>query len=854
MERSQTDPTTPSQPRRGIQLPPIQTTFPPRPQRPQRPRVERAATSIPTTQSAPPAGDAPLSRKASRGGLLGLFGRNKSHRSTFVAPKAAPIHEKQEKELGLGAREEDAEAEVIAERNPFVQDINIIPDLSKTNTSSIKKQPSKSGRGRSFRKESTTWDPPPLFQAYPQAIKHATLPAPVLSADTVLRHNQSRKSNGSDILDNAVGADGGGADNEGHKKKARHSKKHKGPGYDPLIDGEWTQKVYVLVTSGFFLQYSGEGSFDRLPEKILPLGKDSAAFASDAIPGKQWVLHVAQEASESDGSFATQGPSSVFKKMGLFQEARRTASNFLLVIDCPDEMNAWLVAVRKEIESLGGRRYTPDPASSKDNNEAARKLHNKPSQRYLVRRERQLSEQAPKSAVQGEAIPIVPPNPPRKNSGSTEPPGHRKSVDTPSMSNTIASSDHVGLEKLRETPRISYISAGTKTLSTSPGSSPNHSPVRAMFCLVDSEDPHNGSLAQATTSPGFCEMSTHALSPPSTARRKSQDHDASREGSLSRGGSSDGQSSSPPPNFSVPSFSKRYSIMPGLTKTTTPLLARTSNILPPVLDEETNGNLDTPDESPVTARISPKASKSLGNLSAHYSPPPPPPAFNFTAKSNPGDLLSPKSETGVPRRFSSLEYSRGVSPVSALQHFPKSPHPPPTAALPEIPGMNAAALSPGSSRYSMQPMLSPLQEAKNARRPVSMQVRSPPIVRIDQSSFQIVSKYPQPIAESTTSSASSMMPDFPDRMPLEMDIPQPARSAPLPPVPTELEPRRDPSPPTTKSMPAQPTMPPAYRVPPPKVQPLPRLPSIKVSQRGFRGSLEGPWTAERKRSPDIRAN
>ncbi|EON63650.1 hypothetical protein W97_02878 [Coniosporium apollinis CBS 100218] len=38
-------------------------------------------------------------------------------------------------------------------------------------------------------------------------------------------------------------------------------------------------KLYILVTSGCLLQYAGEGPSDRLPEKILQLGKDSAAFA-----------------------------------------------------------------------------------------------------------------------------------------------------------------------------------------------------------------------------------------------------------------------------------------------------------------------------------------------------------------------------------------------------------------------------------------------------------------------------------------------------------------------------------------------------------------------------------------------
>jgi len=858
MERSQTDPVSPSQLRRRIQPPLLQTNLPrnphQRPQRPQRPRVEQILAGNQTSQSAPPIENAALGRKTSKGGLFGLLGRNKSYKSTQKGSAVISQYEGGKVGNTFRAVTEKGKSPSMVEPVPFVQDINLGQGVSRTATAPIKKRPSQIGRGRSYRKESTSWDPPPLFQAYPQAIKHATLPAPILSADAVLRHSRSRNDSASDLPANATDPDGWDADPEIRKTKFRNSKTRKGAGHDPVVDSDWTQKVYVLVTSGFFLQYSGIGKFDRLPEKILPLREDSAAFASDAIPGKQWVLQVAQETSERNESFSTQGPISVFTRLGFFHEAKRKASNFLLVIDCPDEMNAWLVAVRKAIESLGGKKYLPDAEAGIDHGDAARQLQQKPSQRYLVKRDRQFSEQARKPLPYGESMAIVP-EPIRKNSDTRESAGCPKSIETRSVSNTTASGDQNILEKLRETPRMSYVSAGTKTMSTSPGSSPSNSPLKATFSLLDFETPQNGSLAEVTTLPKPHRMSTHALSPPTTARRGSRDHDAvQQQDSLFRIGYSDGQLSSTPPNFSVPNFSKRYSTAGNILKPATPPSARASTILPPVVVEEKNANEDhASNGSPSSPRTSPKASKSLGNLSAHYSPRPPL-ALNLVTKSSPGELMFPP-KSDVPRRFSPLEYSRGVSPVPALKQFPKSPHPPPTAALPEIPGMTSTNLSPGSSRHSMLPMNGPIAEERNARRPISMQVRSPPVVRINQSSSKIVSKHPERVDEITTSSAPFTMTENPGRRPSATSVSPAATNAPFPPVEPAVELPRGSLSSIQTTVQAQ--VVPTHVARPPKMPPPPRLPSIRVSQTGSREFIEGPWSSgyisERMESHGVRA-
>lgn len=132
------------------------------------------------------------------------------------------------------------------------------PKSSKSSTKSSPRRPPRT---------SATWDPPPLFQAYPQAIKHATLSASTLSADAILRMS-NHKRNGSTIRDEIAGTGSDGVDLSPAARKTEKAKsKHRRQISGSISKAEWTQKIYVLVTSGYLLQYAGEGSFDRLPEK-----------------------------------------------------------------------------------------------------------------------------------------------------------------------------------------------------------------------------------------------------------------------------------------------------------------------------------------------------------------------------------------------------------------------------------------------------------------------------------------------------------------------------------------------------------------------------------------------------------
>lgn len=121
---------------------------------------------------------------------------------------------------------------------------------------------------------STAWDPPPLFQAYPQAIKHAQLSASTLSTDTILRLSTTRQRQNS-LRDEFAQTTPDEAQNAAPKKAERAKSKHRRQLSGSISKADWTHKIYVLVTSGYLLQYAGDGSFDRLPEKMMQLGKDS---------------------------------------------------------------------------------------------------------------------------------------------------------------------------------------------------------------------------------------------------------------------------------------------------------------------------------------------------------------------------------------------------------------------------------------------------------------------------------------------------------------------------------------------------------------------------------------------------
>lgn len=329
------------------------------------------------------------------------------------------------------------------------------------------------------------WEPPPLFKAYPQALKHANLPTPNLSSETILRIDGHRKTarNGQ----STVNVDLGGEHNEAEtssKKKGERIKKHARKLSDHINKAEWSQKIYMLVTSGYLLQYCADGSFNRQPEKIMELGKNSVAFASDVIPGKHWVLQVSQTV-EGKNTVTFDTRRTFFSRLGL-ADARKATKSMFLVFDTPDELASWLIVMRREIECLGGKEVVSESPSEE-------KLDLHRFSNFRVNRNSARFEQ-PRPAI--EQPPPVP------NSGQPNrysimsasnlpekaPPQTRAVVDRTNMKQTIrrsviqrpsteaSSVSTLGtpteLDRLRDGSRLSHFSTGTKTMSSSRGSSP----------------------------------------------------------------------------------------------------------------------------------------------------------------------------------------------------------------------------------------------------------------------------------------------------------------------------------------------------------------------------------------------
>ena len=135
------------------------------------------------------------------------------------------------------------------------------------------------------------FEAPPLFQAYPQAVKAGSLQVSMMTAETVLQKSKSRKPAGQAFEPVPRGSveDSGSIDT---RRSAKTTFRHV---TDTSISNvDLPKKILVLVTSGYLLQYAESGPSNRLPERVLQLGKESAAFACDLIPGKHHVLQISQ--------------------------------------------------------------------------------------------------------------------------------------------------------------------------------------------------------------------------------------------------------------------------------------------------------------------------------------------------------------------------------------------------------------------------------------------------------------------------------------------------------------------------------------------------------------------------------
>ncbi|KAL4879168.1 hypothetical protein BJY04DRAFT_220530 [Aspergillus karnatakaensis] len=384
--------------RRGHQIAPLQTNF-------SRPTSQIVNVASPLTQRPRPSefenGNAervPLQpahvkRQSSRSSLRHIFSREKPARKSPDA-KLSGIEEVQD-----SVQQNPAEPAVPLSPSDCATPRAIVSTPT-TATASMSTNSSRSKLQQKSRTktdeddlppaEDVAWKPPPLFKAYPQGLKHATLAAPLLSGDSIIRLHATFKARGASLQDddqaNQPANEEPTDDNSARKKKLdKEKQKYIRALSDNIENGEWTRRVYVLATTGYILQYAGEGKHDRLPEKMLLLGPKSVAFASDAIPGKHWVLQVSQGSEEESSTNSPETSRPIFSRFGFHRShSRRLARNLLLVFNDPDEMSSWLLAVRAQIETRGGKEYVSEKVYDED---MEGQLRTTPGMRQMVKRD-----------------------------------------------------------------------------------------------------------------------------------------------------------------------------------------------------------------------------------------------------------------------------------------------------------------------------------------------------------------------------------------------------------------------------------------------------------------------------------
>ena len=490
----------------------------------------------------------------------------------------------------------------------------------------------------------------------------------------------------------------------------------------------------------------------------MPLSKDSAAFASDAVPGKPYVLQISQVSAE-DGTVDTEASRSMFKKLGLRMEMRRSASSFLLVLDNPEEMSSWLVAVRKEIQAMGGKEYNPDEFKRRTSTERPQ-LQQKPSQRYMVKRDPHRFSEKPweppsdlsfssdadtKTASRDDAETPTPATVQRHPSVT------ELSIGSRSLSNATSSINQSHLDRLKESPRQSYASTDVGTLATSQASSPAPSPHEAVFDFQDQAMLAVNSQTMASTYIGAAQTSTDKQPAHTAQRRDTLRPQKSQPLPQQASGYTQQHRRTPSPaapNFSVPTFSKRYST----ASSPSPVASATSKCHSPAvpIQHDASAPLLIEEESNVLE----KRTSTLGELqsvrkaSPRVIKPSPAPDANRMPGSRASSFFhdrpsSSESDARFARRFSSLDYSRGVSPLQ-LGSQPPAPHPPPSTALPPIPNSSPSQLaSHGAPPTAPLPAI-PMARVKHRYSMMPSSTASPTVSKLKRPSSSSSADTPRP--------------------------------------------------------------------------------------------------------------
>ncbi|KAG5973312.1 hypothetical protein E4U55_000591 [Claviceps digitariae] len=601
------------------------------------------------------------------------------------------------------------------------------PQRSKTSSTKGRWAPPPSRSGwQPAKGSSSTWSPPPLFKAFPQAVHHVTLPATSLTADAILRMNERRNSlqgkESEDTTSNVMEPDHDGIekDEEKSKKKTRRNRAASAPTL------KWTSKLYILVTSGYLLQYPVGGSYDRLPEKVLRLGPLSAAFATDAIPGRHWVIQVSSVA-EMDDAPAAESRSSIFSKLSFRTAERRNATNLLMVFEDAESMEGWLTALRTEIEKQGGKKKLSETGGPKNETaEESPREHVSPRTPIVRDPSRFASSAASGSRSSGcssisnnsnsnnnsrgvrgrsrgwtlESESRCSETSPRTTSSKAA--GSNQSLDDVSITNSIVSQDERNLDSLRETSnRLSFISSGQRTVATSSGSSLDDSPTHDR-----SADGVLGTPAESTPTTevkprlNALEISSRSESvqamerfpddgyPPTRSDyRAPTSHRAtvmSGEGMVSPVGAT------ATPNFSVPHTSiRRYSCVSrprSRANTGSPTRIRDGGS-PPRRSSRRRGPVAMQSVHRLSVVTDPSVTRSIATEQLHTAPPPRPPP------PPPRPTTRPTGDDAQRQRLRSV--SRGRASQRGMERLPEVPRVLPDAMTEDV-GWNGIPCSPRS--------------------------------------------------------------------------------------------------------------------------------------------------------------
>ncbi|GAW20140.1 hypothetical protein ANO14919_096370 [Xylariales sp. No.14919] len=463
------------------------------------------------------------------------------------------------------------------------------PYSPRSNTSADRLQPAVQLRGRAM---VAPWNPPPLFQVYPQAVKHGTLPVCNVPMEVLARYSETKSHR-------SISASGirnleHGNDFNIKIKGDTLKKKQRLPGL--RNSSEWTSKIFVLVTSGYLLQYAAEGTFNRVPEKVLQLTATSAAYASDLIPGRHWVLQVASTTDADGNTFMS--PKSRRPKLSI--RDGKNVSNMLLIFENPESMDDWLVILRREIEFHGGKKKTSETGKVEADDLASEAKAQSNKRTIVVKDRDRFSRVSARGFSHSHDDTLVD----AVENGFTISPPHRSStytIDNGSPTASMISSDGQRLDNLRDSSsshRFSYMSSGQRTMVTSEGSSPACSPTRASFSSQGEDFQPHPSVPEVRLRPNAAAIANRRQS----MQTLISSFEAPMEQSsrlyanppLAFGHESEQLSGPSVPNFSVPhAAGKRFSVNGSVSSG--------SSYLPQTLEPERNSK--TSRKSPPTALL-----------------------------------------------------------------------------------------------------------------------------------------------------------------------------------------------------------------------------------------------------------